>query len=316
MFLTRGIAISFSVFVLVYLSLSIGISCGWRVAWAYIQRRSSRTAADALFGLRILPFLAAAVITVAFALPSFLLLEPRQIDEPLGWMTLALSVFGAGIVTFGVVNSLIALGRASRTIAAWNRGAQPVAAATTVPVLRITPVMPAMTATGILRPRILLSEAAEFLLTPSELNAALNHEMAHVRRRDNLRKLILRFVPFPGMHGLERAWLESAEMAADEAAVFCADEALELASALIKLSRPNQAPPAVDLTAALVHTPASFMNARVDRLTAWSDGQRSQRQSRSLWFGVGAAIASFALLAASYSQLLISIHAATEWLVR
>ena len=76
-----------------------------------------------------------------------------------------------------------------------------------------------------------------------------------MRRRDNLKKLLLRFVAFPGMAGLEAAWLEATEMAADDAAVSNAGEALDLAAALIKLSRlgPVEAP--VDLTAALVHSP-------------------------------------------------------------
>jgi Zn-dependent protease with chaperone function len=67
------------------------------------------------------------------------------------------------------------------------------------------------------------------------LQTALNHEVAHVSRRDNLKKLLLRFVAFPGMSGLETAWLEATEMAADDAAVSTAGDALDLAAALIKL---------------------------------------------------------------------------------
>ena len=48
---------------------------------------------------------------------------------------------------------------------------------------------------------MLLSGAAELVLTTNELQTALNHEIAHVRRRDNLKKLLLRFVAFPGMAG-------------------------------------------------------------------------------------------------------------------
>src|SRR5258708_34685891 len=128
-----------------------------------------------------------------------------------------------------------------------------------------------MTAAGIVRPRVLLSGAAESLLTASELQTALNHEIAHVHRRDNLKKLLLRFVAFPGMAGLEAAWLEVTEMAADDAAVSNAGEALDLAAALIKLSRLGPSGARADLTAALIHSPASAMNARVGRLIAWSE---------------------------------------------
>ena len=36
---------------------------------------------------------------------------------------------------------------------------------------------------------------------------------------DNLKKLVFRFCPFPGMSKLESAWSQAAEMAADDAAV-------------------------------------------------------------------------------------------------
>jgi hypothetical protein len=136
-----------------------------------------------------------------------------------------------------------------------------------------------------------------------------------VRRRDNMKKLLLRFVAFPGMAGLEAAWLEATEMAADDAAVSKAAEALDLAAALIKLSRLPVAPP-VDLTAALVHASASIMHARVERLIDWRDEHLVSSARFSLWYRLGAACAAVALLAVGYSQLLVRVHTATEWLVR
>jgi len=316
MFLARGIAVSFSVFLIVYCSLSVAVGCAWRGVRSSMQRQPSQRAADFLFGLRMLPFVAASLVTFAFAVPSFLLLEPRQIEEPLGWVPVALGLGGAGLAIFGVGNALVALRRASSAIASWSSAAQEIPSVISVPVLRIVPAVPAMTATGIIRPRILVSGATESLLSQPELTAALNHEIAHVRRRDNLRKLLLRFVAFPGMRGLERAWLETSEMAADDAAVFSAEEALELASALIKLSRSNPAPPEVDLTAALIHSPAAVMNARVERLITWNDTRVLQPRSCPAWYGIGAGLAALAIFAASYSQLLIGVHMATEWLVR
>ncbi len=173
-----------------------------------------------------------------------------------------------------------------------------------------------MTAAGIVHPRVLLSGAAESMLTGNELQTALNHEIAHVRRRDNLKKLLLRFVAFPGMSALEAAWLEATEMAADDAAVSNASQALDLAAALIKLSRLGPAEPLADLTAALVHSPASVMNARVERLIAWSDDRLVLPQRFFPWYGLGAALATVAVFAVTYSPLLAQVHTATEWLVR
>ncbi len=316
MFAARGIAVSFSVFAMVYCVLSLAVCLGWRTVRLHSQRHPVRRVADLLFALRMFPLVTAAVVTAAFTVPSFLLLEPRAIDEPLGGIPLALGLCGVVLAIFGLVNAGIAIRRASRTIARWTGAAQPIESSAPFPVLRISPVVPAMTAAGIVRPRVLLSGAAESVLTTSELQTALHHEIAHVRRRDNLKKLLLRFVAFPGMAGIEAAWLEATEMAADDAAVSNATEALDLASALIKLSRLGPLEPAVDLTAALVHSPTSAMNARVERLIAWSDERRVPSQNFSPLYGLGATLASVAVFAFTYSQLLVRVHTATEWLVR
>jgi len=316
MFAARGIAVSFSVFVMVYCVLSLAVCLAWRTVQSRIERLPVRRVADLLFALRMFPLATAAVITAAFTVPSFVLLEPRAIEEPLGEIPLALGIFGAALGLFGVVNAGLAVRRASRTISTWTNAAQPLESCAHIPVLRISPAVPAMTATGIVRPKVLLSAAAESMLTARELHTALNHEVAHVRRRDNLKKLLLRFVAFPGMSGLEAAWLEATEMAADDGAVSNAGEALDLAAALIKLARlgPVEAP--VDLTAALIASPGAVMNARVERLIAWSDNRLAPPPRFSLWYGLGAALAAVALFAVTYSQLLVHVHTATEWLVR
>jgi Zn-dependent protease with chaperone function len=316
MFAARGIAVSFSVFVLVYSALSMAVYCTWRRAWIYVQKYPVRRAADLLFALRVFPLITAAVVTVAFTIPSFVLLEPRSIDEPMGAVPMALGVCGLLLAGFGVLNAAWALMRASRTIAVWTKEAKPVEPSGPVPVLRIARPVPALTAAGIVNPRVLMSAAAEFVLNPKELQTALRHELAHVRRRDNLKKLFLRLVAFPGMSGLETAWSEATEMAADDAAVSSAVEALDLAAALIKLSRMSPVEAPAELTTALLHSPAATMNARVERLIDWSEARRVPALKYSPWYGVGAAVAMVALFAVTYSQLLVRVHTATEWLVR
>jgi len=162
----------------------------------------------------------------------------------------------------------------------------------------------------------LVSHSAESMLTANEMQTALKHEVAHVSRRDNLKKLLLRFVAFPGMRGLEGTWLEATEMAADDAAVASASEALDLAAALIKLSQLGAVEPSVDLTAALVHSPAAVMNARVERLLAWTESGRMPIRRHSSWYGLAAALATIAVFSVTYTQLLTHLHTATEWLVR
>jgi beta-lactamase regulating signal transducer with metallopeptidase domain len=317
MFAARLVAVSISVFVLVYGGLSLLVVGGWRRFLLYSRKYPVRHSADLLFGLRLFPLLTAAVVTLAFTVPSFVLLEPRAIDEPIGIAPLLLGLCGLMLAAFGVWNAVRALKTASRAIKSWMSEAKLVESRGKVPVVRISQVVPALAAAGILRPQILMSGAAEFLLTEKELQTAVRHELVHVRCRDNLKKLLLRLVGFPGMAALESAWHEATELAADDAAVFNAGEALDLAAALIKLSRLAPFEVQVDLTAALVHSPAAVMNVRVERLLAWNEERRVPiRRGYSLWCAAGTALALVAAFAMTYNALLVRVHSATEWLVR
>ncbi len=48
MFAVRGLAVSFSVFVIVYVALSLAVSCTWRRLWFYVQKHPVRRIADLL----------------------------------------------------------------------------------------------------------------------------------------------------------------------------------------------------------------------------------------------------------------------------
>jgi beta-lactamase regulating signal transducer with metallopeptidase domain len=316
MFAIRGITVSLATFAVVYCASSLAVCLGWNGIRRWTQQFSMRRLADLLFGVRMLPFVLAATVTAVFTIPSFLLLEPHEIDEPLGVFPVVLGLCGAAIAIFGAANALIGVVRASRTIASWADRAKQVPYSSDVPVLRIEPVAPAMTAAGIVHPRIMVSDTAESLLAAGELQTALNHELAHIQRWDNLKKLLLRCVAFPGMRGLESAWLCATEMAADDAAVSSPSEALDLAAALIKLSRLSIVEPRLDLSCSLVSRPASNLNARVERLISWSDMRQSPAKSFSLWYGLAVILSIAAVLAATYHALLAHVHTATEWLVR
>jgi beta-lactamase regulating signal transducer with metallopeptidase domain len=321
MFAVRGIAVSLSIFVVIYAAFSLGVLLVWRKLWLFGRLHSAKRCADLLFILRTSPFALAAAVTLAFAVPSFLLLEPRTVDEPIGAVPLILGCCGIAVIVAGVWKATASLFRASENIARWSSQAtagacSPVDSGNSVIVRRISGPVPPLTAAGILRPSIWLSSTAEFVLNERELKTALRHEGVHVRRLDNLRKLVLRVVAFPGMAELESAWREATEMAADDAAVSSASEALDLAAAVIKLSTLTPLQPPGDLMTALVHTPLESVNARVGRLIAWEERRQNPISRWSLRYATFAAVALVAALAASYSQVLVGMHAATEWLVR
>ncbi len=342
MFAVRGIAVSFSIFFLLYSALSGAIYGVWRNIWRSGCRYSATRSADLLFVLRMAPFVIATAATFFFAVPSFLLLEPRAANESIGTLPAVMGVCGIAVVLAGMWNAGLALLRVSRMVARWSIEASVIGSSTgsqtlepkilgsnvleskipepkvSVSVMRIAAVAPPLTAVGILRPSVWLSAAAEFVLNDRELQTALRHEAVHLRRRDNLRKLMLRLVAFPGMVELENAWCEATEMAADDAAVSSASEALDLAAAVIKLSRMVPLEPPAELTTALVHSPAESVNARVERLIAWTEPSQIPTGGYSPLHlcALCAAATVLATVTITYSQLLLLVHTATEWLVR
>jgi beta-lactamase regulating signal transducer with metallopeptidase domain len=317
MFALRGIAVSFSIFFLIYISLSFFVCLAWRKVRAYGDRDSAKRAANFLLAARLTPFALSAVVTLALAVPSFLLLEPRAADEGLSAALVVLGICGVLVLLVGLWRSVSALFQASRKIARWRQEAdRETIAHDSVCVRRISGDAPPLTAAGIFEPSVWLSRSAEFVLSERELHTALRHEFAHVRRHDNLRKLVLRFVGFPGMAELEAAWREATEMAADDAAVTNASEALDLAAAVIKLSRLASREMPAALTTALVHSPAESLHARVERLLAWTERRQNSPAQRSLLLPLCTAATVFFTLAITYGELLARVHTATEWLVR
>src|SRR5882762_10462966 len=217
MFALRGLAVSLALYLILYGVLSMLVLWGWGLAREAGKRLLATRLADLLFALRGLPVAAAAVVTLAFVVPSFLLLEPRTSAEPVGEIPLALGaccllLLGAGALSVGA-----ACVKTPKTGGGCRAGATVLPARDSVPVFRIRPRVPALTLTGVCVPRVLLSDAAAAVLSPQELATALQHEMAHAHRRDNLEKQLFRLCPGPGMPQQEAARCEAEEWAADDA---------------------------------------------------------------------------------------------------
>lgn len=310
MYLIRCAVIALSVFFLVYAGLSLVVGAGWRAL-----RRHGRPANSAsAYGFRVLPLAAALVAVVFFTVPSFLRFEPRWDDEPLGIAVLALAPAGVATLGFGVFNVLLAWMRTRRSVSSWIAGSQKLELKAAVPAFQTSESAPLLAVAGLCRPKLLVSGGARRLLDPGEFDVAIRHELAHVRRRDNLKKLLLRACAFPFLADLERAWLEAAEINADDLAVRDERSALDLASALLKVSRLFPRTPSVALVMDLVSGSPGAVAARVERLLAWTPRRRPQR--RLLPIAVPAAVLAATTAALSYLWLLARVHEFTEVLVR
>lgn len=316
MFVLRCLGVSLAFFLVLYGAFSFAVIRGWRLARRAGSRLSARRLAALLFAIRGLPFAIAALITLGFVVPSFLLLEPRVVAEPIGEIPLTLGACCLVLFAAGLLNAIGAQVRTSRTVAGWLQGSSVGSDCYPVPLFHIRPSSPALTVAGLRAPRVLLSDAAAAVLNEQELETALKHEVSHVRRRDNLKKLLFRLCAFPGMAALELAWSEAAEMAADDAAVCSSREALDLASALIKLSRFATVHTVAALTTALVQGPSSGLNARIERLLAWDETRAPQPHRFVSWFLAPTLLGGIVFVVLTYGVVLNRMHDLTEWLVR
>ncbi|HWK31680.1 MAG TPA: M48 family metalloprotease, partial [Terriglobales bacterium] len=222
--------------------------------------------------------------------PSFLAYEPVTMRE--GIRTGAM--IGAGIAI-----ALLAIG-VVRSFKAWRQTARLIAACT-------ESAKPAIFVAGIWRSRLMISESARQLLNQEQLAAAVRHESAHVDSRDNVKQLLLRFCAFPLLASLDRAWLQAAEMAADDAASTDEQSALDLASALTAVARTSMAVPKLGMS--LVPETNAPLAARIERLLAWQPGTRRSNSAVAI-----AMIAVVCVVIVNATVLLRSAHELTELL--
>ena len=315
-FALRCLGVSLAFFLILYCLLSVAVTRSWRLVQRHAHWFVPRHVADVLFVIRVLPVAVATLLCVVFVIPSFLLFEPRISSEPVGEIPLALGLGCSLLFIAGAYNAWAAYSRTARAVEGWMKDATELPAHDAVRIFEIRPEVPSLTLTGLSSPKVLVSSSAVALLGPDELSAALKHEIAHVRRRDNLKKLLFRVCIFPGMSQLEAAWSAAEEMAADDEAVTSTREALDLAAALIKLSRLAAVQPACALTTALLQDASSSVNARIERLVVWDASQRSPSRSTAEWYVRPALLGSLVAVLMTYGIAIREVHTLTEWLVR
>jgi beta-lactamase regulating signal transducer with metallopeptidase domain len=307
-FALRAIMVSLAFFALLYSLLSLVLVQAWKcLSFCHFEKHIP---AQGLFALRVMPFGIGAAVSLFLALPSFLVLEARSMDEDLG--TFLLCVCAMLILGAGIYRVLTAEARTRRVVSACLEGAINIEANAVMPAIMLTQSVTPLMLVGIRVPQILISESASKLLSHAELRAAVRHETEHFRSCDNLKKAIFNCLPFPGMANLEQAWREASELAADDGAVSSQDEALDLAAALIKLTRhfPGQATP--DLATGLIGAVGS-VTTRVERLLTWKE---SPFVSPNRWrYAFPVVFAAFLGLVVKLWSALILIHSLTERLV-
>jgi Zn-dependent protease with chaperone function len=306
-FAARGLLVSLAFFAMVYCPLSLLTVLAWRGV-ERVRREPAWRAANLLFGLRILPFAVSAVVTLLFTFPSFWLMERSSPDEDAA--TFALAGCSLIILSAGLFRVLRIHARTTRAVVQWQ--ARATSTGNDAHSLRSSNGAPPLILVGIRRPRVMVSDAAAAVLSDAELQVAVRHEIGHARAWDNLKKVLVSSTPFPGMDRLEQAWQEAAELAADDRAVANRQDALNLAAALIKLSRSSGQAPEPVLATGLV-SGASSISLRVGRLLRW---RGSRRPFQFAWpWALLVLLTMVVGISVNYGATLVLTHRLTELLV-
>lgn len=308
-FALRGIIVSLAFFAVLYSMLSLLVVLAWR-GLESSGRKLPWDSANFRFGLRLFPYSASLAVTLFLTIPSFWRMESASLDEDLETFVLALCALQ--ILGAGFLRVLRAQARTTRAVSGWIRQAHGGLASSTTSLLNASSGAPPLLLVGVLKPRVLISDAAVALLSENELQVAVRHELRHKSAWDNLRKVLLSATPFPGMGRLENAWLEAAEISADASAVTNRQEALDLAATLIKLSRSSMKRPEPALATGLL-SGSSSIGLRVDHLLQWRADTRRFQYS---WPWTLLALLTLAVaIACNYGATLAFTHQLTELLV-
>ena len=227
-----------------FIGTAVGTLLSTAVAWG-MWRLGDRSQffqfPGLLFSIRMFPLVLGTALTVGFALPSFLLLEPqRTVEAPESYL-IVLALLGFTVLTLFVVRYARLVLFSGKTLGKWLLTAEPLALSFCIPVYQILSPASLIAVVGILRPKVFVGRAAVASLTPDELKAAIAHELAHVRSFDNLKQVLLKITRLPGFFGslrrLDGAWSAGAELRADANALKSGTSAIELSSAIVKIGR-------------------------------------------------------------------------------
>lgn len=200
------------------------------------------TMAGRLWLLRLSPSLAAlAVAWIGMSL-SFVLWEPRLEAEAAGPVALATAGMGALLIASGACRAGQALWQTRCAHAALRRATRAALPAMPVPAFLVETPFPVVALVGLVRSRLFVARAVVKACTADELRTVMQHELAHARSRDNLRRIALIASPdilgwTPAGRRMQAAWAQAAELAADETAARCPRDRRHLASALVKVVR-------------------------------------------------------------------------------
>lgn len=188
---------------------------------------------------------------------------------------------GIPMVREATLEEAESLGRARRTLGSDMSARLRIAASEQAPGVR-----------GVWRTSIILPDGLSTHLSAVELEAVLLHELAHVRRRDNLSAALAHLVVcvfwfYPLVWWLERRMLSEREAACDEMALARGANAEEYLSGLVKVCRMS-----FSTAAGYAGASGSNFQIRMERIMSAD----FKRPSSPIWRACAAAIVALAVM--------------------
>ncbi len=292
--------------------LAAGISVWWRVA------RPSILDANRLLALRLLPVVGGFLLTSCLVTPAFLRFEPARDTEQPGPVLLFLGAAGMFVLLAGSARILRAVILTRRLRHGWLTSASALPSLDgQTPAHLIDVPYPLVAIVGVLRPVLVVSRKVASGCSADDVQLIAAHERAHLRARDNLKRLLIDGCPDVVRwtrtgREIATAWSASAEDAADEAATGGDRRArIALAAVLLRVARMAvSGSPAPRLASALVGL--SGVERRVRRLA--ESGPRPSGSLASLYVAAGIVAGALASAAANH-QLLAVTYGAAELIV-
>jgi hypothetical protein len=277
-----------------------------------------------LFTLRIFPFAFSLALTVSLALPAYLLLEPGETGEAPQTYLLAL----AGVALFALVVFAVRLLRllstTSRVLRHWHKNAIRIDIPAPVPIFQIEAPPALFAVVGMFKPRVFVGREALTCLTQEELEAAISHELAHVRSLDNIKRTLLKVTRLPicfrNLRTIDSAWADAAELQADERSL-AQTSAVDLSSAIVKIARLQVLPWAVTMQPVpachlVSSNQSSAMAVRLERLRSLLEMPTYSAAARNKYvipWLIGVAILAYCV---EVQSLLSITHRVMEALVK
>lgn len=224
----------------------------------------------------------------------------------LSWTARLATLVGLAVVLARAAAGALRLVRANQVLARLHRASAPVE-----PDLRSVDTDAAFSfAGGLLRPAIYVSRGLRDRLEPTMLAAVLEHERAHVRRRDILRHQVARLGALLHGPGTARELLAALDLACEEA---CDEEAatrlgdrVRVAQALVVAARLAIRPPSA-LSASAVGFTGDGLTRRVTALLG--DPARDPTGTGWILAGVGAALVASAPVLHHTTENILSLLA-------